>query len=440
MITDPAPPAAPRPAAGATRFDPRVYRDPAPLPWLIRALGPVVRHGVLPGWLKLRPIDFPAADLARLCAAVNRRTAAFVAPNHPEFMTDWMIDKELSRRCSPLMAHWAAYEIVNQTPLAQRFWLANHRIANAPGGGGREYSIRWALAGHGVLLHPEGTATWQADRIGPLVPGAVAMAWEAFARAHAAGVARATYVVPVVWRLHFTRDVGAALDREMALIERDVRLPPAPERAVERRFAALLWNVLRARAARFEIAMPAERRDGGTAFFDAQERCAEALLERLYARHGRPDGDRLRVVFALRKAVRAAADTDPARAREERAMLQEVERLGRFDRALYAGPTLTQEQIAETLQQTRSSLMTRGFRNAMHNLVPVAVAARALRIRVPEPLAIADAFSADPAEAGRRIDALLAELRARLQRGVDGLAKEIASQVDPHRRTNPFHG
>jgi hypothetical protein len=91
-------------------------------------------------------------------------------------MTDWMLDKEVSRRVAPLMAHWASYEIVNPNPWAQAFWLRNNLIANAPGGGGKEYSIRWARAGHGVLLHPEGTPSWHGDAVGTLVPGIVEMA------------------------------------------------------------------------------------------------------------------------------------------------------------------------------------------------------------------------------------------------------------------------
>src|SRR5262245_66688926 len=89
-----------------------------------------------------------------------------------------MVDKEVSRRVSPLMAHWASYEIVNAGPLARVFWLANNLIANVPGGGGKAYSMAWATRGHGVLLHPEGTATWQGERVASLLPGIVDMAWE----------------------------------------------------------------------------------------------------------------------------------------------------------------------------------------------------------------------------------------------------------------------
>lgn len=419
-------------------FDSLVYRDPTPNPVLIRLIGPLNRHLVLRRLLKLRAIDLPAADLERLRACVRRGSAAFLGPNHPEFMTDWMLDKEISRRVSPLMAHWASYEVVNQNPVAQWFWLSNNLIANAPGGGGREYSIRWALAGHGVLLHPEGTATWQADRVGPLVPGIVEMAWETCLRATGVGTPRPVFVVPLVWKLHFERDVSAALAREMSHIERALGLPAGSEPAVERRFATLMIHVLRARRERF-LGAEAKRQPEITArtFFEAQRAFADRLIGDLEARHGRTAGDVRRRVFALRRAIRERAAGDDGRTRRERAMLGEFERLHRFVPEIYGRPTLTQEHIAETLKQTRSALLHGGLSEALHNLIPVAVAPRTAHIRVPEPLAVHDAL-ARGGDAEREKAGLLAELQARMQAGVDRLVAACAPVVDPFRRENPF--
>ena len=215
------------------RFDRLAYRDPRPSPPVIHLLGVLNRHLLLPRVLRLRSFDLPAPDLARLRAAVRPGTAAFLAPNHPEFMTDWMIDKEISRRVSPLMAHWASYEVVNVHPLAQWVWLRNNLIANAPGGGGREYSLRWARAGHGVLLHPEGAPSWHGDRVGPLVPGAAAMAGEAIR----ADASTPVFIVPVVWKLHFTGDVSRSLEQEIAHVERGLELGRAGRGPLELRFA-----------------------------------------------------------------------------------------------------------------------------------------------------------------------------------------------------------
>ena len=123
-------------------FDPLAYRDPRPLPWLIRATGVLNRHVILPRILHVTASDLPAVDAARLRAAVHPGTAAFLAPAHPEFCTDWILDKEIAHRVSPLMAHWASYAVVNAHPLAQRLGLALNLIANTPGGAGRSCALR----------------------------------------------------------------------------------------------------------------------------------------------------------------------------------------------------------------------------------------------------------------------------------------------------------
>ena len=419
----------------ARRFDRRAYRDPRPSAALIHALGPVNRHLVLPGLVRLADLDFPAADLERLRSAVNPGTAAFLGPNHPEFFTDWMIDKEISRRVSPRMAHWAAYDIVNMNPLAQWFWLRNNLIANAPGGGGKEYSVRWAIAGHGVLLHPEGTATWQADRVSPLVPGIVDMAWQCRREIAANGLKRPVFVVPVVWKLHFVRDVGAGLSHEMAGIERALGLEPGGRLEVGERFAALQRNLLQRQRDRlgFEGRSPDSEGD----YFAAQAEFAALLRAGLESRYDAVEGDSWRVLHVLRRAIRARAEEDPARARDDLRRIDELTRLLAFDPALYDRPALTQEQIAENLKRIRAMLVRKGFANALHNLIPIAVGPRVAHIRVPAP------FPVEPPDPARDDDAaratLLADLRDRMQESLDLLLREVAAAVAPHARPNPLH-
>jgi hypothetical protein len=423
------------------RFDVRAYREPRPQPWLIRLLGPVNKACLLHGALRLTRVDLPPADLARLRAAVNPGTAAFLGPNHPEFTTDWLIDKEVSRLCSPLMAHWASYEIVNGSPLSQRFWLANNLVANAPGGDGKAYSARWARLGHGVLLHPEGTATWQSERVSPLLPGIVEMAWDTAQQLRAAGESRPVFVVPLIWRLHFTSDASAGLHGEMALIEREVGLPGGSARdGVGERFGALMRAVLQRRCAALELAPP----DAGdfARYFEAQAGVATNIRALLTERYGEVDADMTRAQHRLRGAIRrqAAASGDEGAARRDRALVTELQRLHSFDPALYDRPTLTQEQIAENLKRVRSALVTRGFANVLHNLVPVAVAPRIAHVRVPQPLEVSAALAATgegDAELART--GLLSELRTRLQGGLDALAAEIAPSLDSRRVPNPLH-
>jgi hypothetical protein len=428
------------------RFDRLAYREPRPSAPIIHALGWLNRAVILPRVLRLTTFDLPAADLARLRGAVRPGTAAFLAPNHPEFMTDWMIDKEISRRVSPLMAHWASYEVVNVSPAAQWLWLRNNLIANAPGGGGREYSVRWARAGHGVLLHPEGAPSWHGDHVGPLVPGAVQMAWETRRALDAAGPAAGAtpvFVVPLVWKLHFTGDVSQAIAREIAHVLRAIGAERSRGGApLEMQFADLQRAVLARSLAEHggaRSSTAAENVPSDDTFFDAQAAHAARLLDALESRHGQADGDLRRRLHGLRRAILASAASDAAAARRDRRTLLEIERLGHFTRERYGGPTLTQEQIAEGVKATRLALLAKGVREAIHGFLPVAVARRAVRVRVPEPIEIRDA-PAPGEDGGPRLDAAVAELHARLQGALDALNRELAPRIDPYRRRNPFAG
>ncbi len=111
----------------------------------------------------------------------------------------------------------------------------------------------------------------------------------------------------------------------------------------------------------------------------------------------------------------------------------ELQRLAGFDPALYDRPRLAQERVAEVLKRTRSSLLTRGFRNALHNTVPVAVAPRVVHVRVAEPIAVEAARAASPPEVETTARAeLLAEHRRRLQAALDELGRGLAPAAERH--------
>ncbi len=264
------------------------FKAPRPNAWLMRGLDPVNRVLCLGGIPGLRGLpllsavpgvrgladvvrlDLPAGDLARLERAVNRDTAAFIAPNHPEFFTDWMIDKEILSRVAPLSACWATHVVVNgMGPVVQRFWLANNLVAQIPGAGGRagrDYSVGWAVSGHGVLLHPEGDVGWHGDTIGPVFPGAVEMAAEAAGRLAIAGTRRDAWVVPIVWKLRFTGDVEAALHGECDYVEARLKLDRAAHGASP---AARMHAAYLALLARDEAAAGLDAAADG---FDARQR------------------------------------------------------------------------------------------------------------------------------------------------------------------------
>ena len=410
------------------------YRDPSPSPLLMKLMGHLNRFVVLPRVIRLAGVDLPAADQRRLERAVNPDTAAFLAPGHPEFMTDWMIDKEISRRFAPMMASWAAQDIVNSSRMAQRFWLANGLIANTPGGGGKAYSLRCARAGRGVLLHPEGAVNWQAERIWPLHPGAIDMATSLAAMLRAEDDPRPVFVVPMVWRLTFSGQVHAPLLAEMEHIESACGLSVHDTDDPAERLTGLLGALLTQRAHQFGLRRPdlrAARPDPN--YFSAQSLVVAEIRARLANTYGPLSDDPMHALRAIQRGMRRRANLDPARVAQDRGLMMELHRLSRLDPNLYGRATLTQEHIAEILKATRAAVVTDGFRNALHNLLPRAVARRVVHIRVGEPIDIRQAV-----ESGADSASLLLVLQRRLQNAQDALGAELEPRVGAFRLSNPM--
>src|SRR5690349_5798894 len=186
-----------RPIMTSTIDHSDTFHLPQPSFALMRMLDVVNRWVLLRAYFRIRDLDFPQDDLSRLRSVVNERTAAFIAPNHPEFGLDWMMDKELSTLVAPRVACWASHGIVASAPW---FWTRNNLVANNGGEAARRYSVDWAMRGYGVLLHPEGSVRWTSDVIHPLFTGIAEMAADAARRIHDSGGDRPTHIAPIVWK------------------------------------------------------------------------------------------------------------------------------------------------------------------------------------------------------------------------------------------------
>lgn len=389
-------------------------------------LGYVNRWAILRGYLRVRHVDLPSADRARLRMAVNENTAAFIAPNHPEFGTDWMLDKELSMLAAPRMASWAAHGIVRSAPA---FWLRNNLIANNGGEAATEYSIDWALKGHGVLLHPEGMVHWTSDRIHRLFSGVAEMACETARRAEA----RRVFIAPIVWKLRYTGDVSDALHAEMALIEQSLGLANNGGRRVVDRFHALQENLLARQMAHFGY------ETNLSDFFARQEIFRAHLVANLLTRHDVEPSES--IDHAIRRLGRTISQQRKVPGLDADAkQVAEAERLGGFSRDVYSTPRLTQEQVGESLKRIRASLMRRGIRNAAHNFLPKPFGDRVAHVRVSEPIAI-DTLRAAASTAEERaayVRSLVDATRTRMQLRLDAINAEIAELVAPLAHPNPF--
>jgi hypothetical protein len=351
------------------------------------------------GYFWVREFDLPQPDLERLVGAVNPRTAAFLGPNHPEFGFDWMIDKEISTRIAPRMASWAAANIIGTAPA---FWLRNNLIANTGGEAAMRYSVERALAGDGVLLHPEGSVHWTGSRIHPLFNGIADMACEAARRAGPGG--KPVYVVPIVWQVVYAEDISARLHAEMELIERYLGVPECTSVNATERFRTLQESILlrQMHVFGFEPSWVT-----GLDFFARQDAFRDWLIEDLETRYTIERCESVeRLLARFKRAI-------PPDLRADRAKVDEALRLCGFSREVYARKPLTQEQMAESLKRHRATLVRRGWRNVLHNYLPSPLGPRVVRVRVPEPILV------DPVRAEREgaeyARAILAMTHERMQ-------------------------
>jgi hypothetical protein len=395
-----------------------------------RDIPPFNRIAGLRGIANVRHIDFPEADRARLAASCGQGKATFITPNHPEFFTDWMIDKEIASHVCPLAAFWATNGVVNGLgKLAQKFWLANNLIAQIPGNSqaAREHSVGWALKGHGVLLHPEGSVGWHGDYVAPLMPGAAEMALEALKRGREAGRDLEVWVAPVVWKLVFTRDVEADLMKECAYVERSLRIEPADRSVALPDRVYRLYETLLSRDEEKYGVEP----DPAAPFRERQKRVIEAMTGRLCKLLPEPaPAGSDEILRAGRRFLREGS-ADPELRKEVKSLSDAIARIQRVGNFAFSGETVTQEGLAEHIKRIRNDYCKGTMRDTRNRFLPQPAGPRRAHIRTTEPLAVHE-FLGTPAEA-------MAEIRRRMQAALDGINSGLCQKSGLKTYRNPFH-
>jgi hypothetical protein len=395
-----------------------------------RDIPPFNRIAGLRGIANVRHIDFPEGDRARLAAVCGQGKATFITPNHPEFFTDWMIDKEIASHVCPLAAFWATNGVVNGLgKAAQKFWLANNLIAQIPGNSqaAREHSVDWALKGHSVLLHPEGSVGWHGDFVAPLMPGAAEMALEAFQRSREAGRELEVWIAPIVWKLVFTRDVEADLMKECAYVERSLKIEPAsrsialPDR-VYRIYETLLSRDEEKNGVEADGAPFAERQEALLSVM--HDRLCELLPEAV-------PSNRDEKMRSARRFVRENSSADPELRRQVKSLSETVTRVQRIGDFAFADEMVTQEGIAEHIKRIRNDCCKGTMRDTLNRFLPQPAGPRRAYIRAPEPLAMHQ-FE------GTRADAM-AEIRRRMQAALDEINDGLRASGSLRFYPNPFH-
>lgn len=395
-----------------------------------RDLLPFNRLAGLRGVANVRHIDFPEDDRQRLKACCGAGKATFLTPNHPEFFTDWMIDKEVVSRVSPLAASWATHGVVNGLGrLMQKFWLANNLIAQIPGNSAaaKEHSVTWALKGHGVLLHPEGGVGWHANIVAPLLPGAVEMGFEALKRGRLTDPDFKVWIAPVIWKLAFTGNVETALARECAYVENSLKIERRAADSLPERIHHIYATLLSRDEAAYGL------RSDERVSYDARQKDLLAELGRRLAELVSVDADTLDTAELLRRSrrwLRENIDGTENQA-QVRTLADTIQRLQRVGPWASANPRITQEEIAEHLKRIRNDYCKDTLRDTINRFVPQPAGPRRAYVRVPGPLGL-HAYQGSVEEA-------LAELHDRMQETVTRTMTQLEAGGAFIFYANPFY-
>lgn len=427
----------------------RKFVEPRPVEWVIALTEPLVRIFVLQGVpilraipllnkipvicgvTKVREIDIRETDIARLKSVHGTGKAVVYGPNHPEYFTDWMLDKYLISKISRQVACWGSHFNVNgMGRLMQKFWLANNLIAQIPGNSKAaiDYSVKAARAGNGVWLHPEGGVGWHANHIAPIFPGALTIAWRALQQAQASGHEIEAYIAPIVWKLVFIEDVSRALHHECGYVEGklDISKPETAMTPADRVFR--IYNtLLRRDLERWQIDV------GKSGNYRSRRAVLVRYLEdRLISttKDASKKGEFGGILRNARRWLRYNRNgRNTAEVKELADCLAKHQALGDF---AFANSRITQEEIAEHIKRLRRDYCSGSWRDALNNhVLPIPAGLRRVYIRVPEPFLVNNLSECERAN-GCEI------LRKCLQNGLDDLIEEIMQQHKFIEYPNPF--
>ena len=387
----------------------------------------------LRGICNVRHIDFPQEDRDRLAASCGtdengKGKITFIVPNHPEFFTDWMIDKHIISIVAKKAACWATHGVVNGLGrVAQKFWLANNLIAQIPGNTepSRRHSVDWALKGHGVLLHPEGAVGWHSNHIGKLYPGAFDMARQAQTEASALGEQRQAYVAPVIWKLAFTKNVTKKLHKECDYVERKLKISNGEKfDQIQTRVFNIYETLLNRDLEKWHIETPTD-----APYRERQLALIKALTQTLAKEIAQPDGT-LEPQEVLRTARRYARENKKAaNIKTVRDLINTITRHDCLGDYAFTNPTISQEEVAEHIKRIRRDYCKGNLWDVLNAYFPQAAGPRTAIVRVPKAFAL---HTKQDENAGVK------ELAARMQETLDAINAERRKMHSVIWFPNPF--
>jgi hypothetical protein len=375
----------------------------------LRAIPKVREIPLVGGYFKVSRVVIAPEDDAIIRATTDPKNAFFIGPNHPEFTTDWLLDKYISRRYAPGISSWAAASIING-PL-KPFWMANNLIGNNGGERAKRYSIDCALAGKGTLLHPEGTVRWRGDKVFDLLPGIVDMSIEAAKQCRAEGSRRPVFILPLVWKMLYDGDIEGALIRELKKLEYAFKLPDNSSLPTAERYLRLQQNLLVSQMSRFGF----DAAGRGVPDPDLAREFFHVLLDELGAKYGveRNEADLHRTLHRLYRASRDAKN------RVDRAKVEELQRLASYSPETFEKDFFFQEEIAEGIQFIKQIFFTKGY-DAVRASLPKPFGWRTVVIRAAQPIDVTAALR-QCGDESQLAQSLLRELKSRMDKKLEEL-------------------
>lgn len=368
------------------------------------------------GLCDITHIHFSHDDKELLRSYFNKDSVSFIGPNHPEFYTDWMLDKEISSYVSPLMAFWATNDIVNgMGDSMQQFWLKNNLIAQIPGTGNqlaKNYSIQHAISGHGVLLHPEGHVGWHSDTISPLFPGIFDMAQQAYIQTEGK---KPVYIVPVIWKLSFNKDVTQELHKEFDYVEKDLQLYHSYGMELNERLYQLLLSVFHKISTQWHISTHHDKTLITTQQLIIQQLSSMIALSLNYTLLHDISAD----IKNMHKLLKTHSYDNHFQIKN---MLHDLVSINDFVFDYY-GSTISQENIAELLKKIRLRFCTKGFKNTFHKFIPIPVSSRSAYIQVPKALCINELISQ-----GKNKEEILQLMQNTMQSSLNNINQQLIEQ------------
>ena len=387
------------------------------------------------GLAKVRYIDFPIEDQQNLKSLTGKNKATFFLPNHPEFFTDWMIDKYVLTRVSPGAACWAAGSIVNgMGKLMHRFWLNNNLIAQVPGRSqqGKDYSVNAALSGQGVLLHPEGQVNWCGNSISSLFPGAAEMAVNAYLKGSDTTAGFQTWLAPIVWKLRFNSDVTSNLLDECRYVENRLGLDGCQHDCP----AVRVYHIYHQLAVRdYRELVKNDAFDSGRHLVDIRDSIIKITSQYLCNTIADENSNHLEIQHLVKKWLSKQDPSYASNSMVKRAY-RICQRWGKLGNAAFADSHITQEEIAEHLKRIRTEFCKAGFQDKLNQFIPQAAGSRTAHIRAVRPLAIHNLSIRHAMPDPLRI---MAGIRQSMQKKLDDLVAALEQKTPSLKVNNPFY-